>query len=125
MSGQYCGGCGEGDLLGNPGGKGKQPVVCDLCGWTADRADLFSEWFEDGPPRTKRARKAAGTLFFLWIDVDPSVPDVVFAVMKVLKLTGMNSGGTHLLVELGSKPSEDVLARLAQLKGVTGVRLVP
>ena len=125
MSGQYCGGCGEGDLRRDPAGQGKQPVACDLCGWTADRADLPSEWLEEEPPRTKRARKAAGTLFFLWIDVNPSVKDVVFDIMKVLRLSGMSCGGPRLLVELESKPSEEVLARLAHVKGVTGVRLVP
>jgi hypothetical protein len=126
MSGQFCGGCGEGELVDDPAGKGRRPVVCDLCGWTADGADVPRKWpDEDEAPWTKRERKAAGNLFFLWIDVDPRAKDVDFDIMHVLGLTSMMSGGPRLLVELEARPSDAVLAALARLKGVTGVRLAP
>jgi hypothetical protein len=126
MSGQFCQGCGEGDLVRDPEGKGRVPVRCDLCGWTVDRESLPSEWLEEdvAVPWTKRARKAAGTLFFLWIEVDSKVPDVEFEVMRVLGLRGM-SGGPRILVELETKPPAETLARLAALKGLTRVHLVP
>jgi hypothetical protein len=126
MSGQFCGGCGEGELVDDPAGKGRRPVVCDLCGWTADGADVPRKWpMEDEAPWTKRERKAAGTLFFLWVDVDRAAEDVEFGIMDVLELTSLTGGGPRLLIELEAKPSAATLARLAALKGVTGVRLVP
>jgi hypothetical protein len=125
MSGTFCGGCGEGDLRPNPGGPGRRPVLCDLCGWTADQETLPSEWLEDdGPPATKRERKNAGLLFFLWVDLDPDNDDAVGAVMRILGVTSMSVAPRSLL-ELGTKPSEDQLARLAGVPGVSGVRLVP
>lgn len=124
MSGQYCGGCGEGDLLAHPSGKGKRPVVCDLCGWTADGAELPSQWMEDDIPWTKRERKQAGTLHFLWIDLDPKQPDVCSDIMALLKIDGMMVA-PHTLMELETKPTEAVLAKLRAVKGVSDVRLVP
>lgn len=124
MSGAYCGGCGEGSLLGDPGGKGRRPVVCDLCGWTADGAELPSEWREDEAPWTKRERKRAGTLFFLWIDLDPKEPEVCSDILAILRLDGMMAA-PRVLVELEVKPADGTLARLRAVKGVSDVRLVP
>lgn len=124
MSGPFCGGCGEGDLLAHPSGAGKRPVVCDLCGWTADGAELPSPWMEDDIPWTKRERKKAGTLCFLWIDLDPKLPDVCSDIMAVLKVDGMRVA-PRVLMELDAKPAEATLAKLRAVKGVTDVRLVP
>lgn len=126
MSGQFCGGCGEGDLVDDPAGTGRRPVVCDLCGWAADGADVPRQWpADDEAPWTKRERKAAGTLFFLWVDVDRAATEVEFEIMDVLQLRSLMGGGPRLLIELDTRPSAETLARLAALKGVTGVRLAP
>ena len=125
MSGVYCDGCGEGSLLPDPGGVGVEPVVCDLCGWKADLTDQPRKWMDDdGVPWTKRERKKTGTLFFLWLHLDPEKGDAVFQVMEILGLESMSSsGGT--LVELETKPSEEALRRIAAVNGVTKVWLAP
>jgi hypothetical protein len=127
MSGVYCGGCGEGELRHDPGGAGRRPVACDICGWTTDKASMPEDaWADDGsePPRTKRERKKAGLLFFLWVDLDRVDVETAGRVMGVLGVSGMSVASRSLL-ELAAKPSEDALARLAALPGVRGVRLVP
>ena len=126
MSGAYCEGCGEGELLGNPGGEGLQPVRCDLCGWTADAAELGRAWLSDeGPPWTKRERKKAGSLFFLWVDVDPKAGEATFDVMHVLGLNGMSGSGSRSLIELETKPAPETLDKLRAVTGVTRVWLAP
>jgi hypothetical protein len=127
MSGVYCDGCGEGNLLPDPGGKGEEPVACDLCGWKADLREQPRKWMEDdGPTWTKRVRKRAGTLFFLWLTFDPAKGDAVFDVMKILGLDSVSSGGgADSLIELATKPTEDQFRRLAAIDGVTKVRLAP
>ncbi len=127
MSGVYCDGCGEGNLLPDAGGKGREPVACDLCGWKADLSDQPRKWMDDdGLPWTKRERKKAGTLFFLWVTLDPAVDEAVFDVMKELGLDGMSSGGgADSLIELETKPTPEQLKRLSALKGVSKVRLAP
>lgn len=121
MSGVYCDGCGEGDLLPDPTGKGKQPVACDLCGWKADFSQLPRKipcTGEDDPPWTKRERKAAGKLFFLWVTMDPK-KDPTFDIMDLLGLTSMSSGGGRdTLLELETKPTPEQMEKLAALKGV-------
>lgn len=124
MSGAYCEGCGEGNLLPDPGGAGRTPVRCDLCGWTADGAELGSKWMDDEVPWTKRERKEQGKLFFLWIDLDRDEPDCVESIMHLLKLDGMTSSAKTLL-ELERKPSEETLASLRGVRGVSRVSLVP
>jgi hypothetical protein len=125
MSGVYCGGCGEGNLLPDPGGKGAEPVACDLCGWKADLRDQPSKWMDDdGVPWTKRERKKAGTLHFLWLHFDPAKDDAVFSVMDILGLNGMSSSAESL-VELATKPTEGQLRRIAAVDGVTKVWLAP
>lgn len=125
MSGTFCDGCGEGNLLPDPGGAGRSPVRCDLCGWTADEDELSRKWLEDDDvPWTKRERKAAGRLFFLWIDLDPDDDDAVSQVMRLLGVTSM-SVAPRVLVELESRPSDDVLRRLAAVRGVTRTWLAP
>ena len=125
MSGVYCGGCGEGDLLPDPGGTGRRPVRCDLCGWTADEAELPRKWpADDEAPWTKSERKAAGRLFFLWIDLDPDDDAAVFEIMGLLGLENL-SLAPRVLVELGARPSAETLRKLSGVRGVRGVRLVP
>ena len=124
MSGVFCGGCGEGTLLPDLRGSGRRPVACDLCGWTADAADLPGEWREDDAPWTKRERKQAGRLHFLWVDLDPGDGDAVSGVMQVLGLDGM-SVAPRTLVELEARPSDAQLERLRGVPGVTRVWLVP
>jgi hypothetical protein len=125
MSGAFCDGCGEGNLVADRGGAGKSPVKCDLCGWAADLEELPRKWFDDdGPPWTKRQRKAEGRLFFLWIDFVPDAGDAIYDVMHVLEITSM-SGGEQVLVELESKPSEATLEKLRGVRGVTRVWLAP
>jgi len=125
MSGAYCDGCGEGSLLPDPAGKGKEPVRCDLCGWTADLRDLPRKWMEeDDIPWTKRQRKREGTLFFLWLHFDPEKGDAVFEVMGILGLNGMTSSAESL-VELEAKPSDEQLRRIAAVDGVRKVWLAP
>ena len=122
MSGAYCGGCGEGNLVRDSGGDGKRPVRCDLCGWAADGAELPSEWpDEDAPPWTKRERKNAGRLFFVWID---ATEDALDEAMKRLGQTSW-SVAPRVLVELESRPTEETLARLRELPGVTRVWMAP
>ncbi len=79
---------------------------------------------EDDIPWTKRERKKAGTLCFLWIDLDPKLPDVCSDIMAVLKVDGMRVA-PRVLMELDAKPAEATLAKLRAVKGVTDVRLVP
>lgn len=123
MSGTFCGGCGEGNLVRDPAGVGKEPVVCDLCAWTADGAELSRQWMEDDDvPWTKRERKAAGRLFFLWLDIDPRHEDeAVSAILRVLKLDGM-CVAPRVLLELETPPP---LEKLRAIPGVSGVRLAP
>jgi len=125
MSGVYCDGCGEGSLLPEPGGVGAEPVACDLCGWKADLRDQPRKWMEDDDvPWTKRERKKAGTLFFLWLQFDPDRGDAGFQVMEILGLQSMSSsGGT--LVELETQPSDEALRKIAAVDGVTKVWLAP
>ncbi len=119
------GGCGEGDLAPDPGGRGSRPVVCDLCGWTADAAVLPRKWLdEDARPWTKRERKKAGRLFFLWIDLDPEDDGAVGDIMKILGLSGMSISDRTLL-ELETRPTESTLRKLGELRGVTRVWLAP
>jgi hypothetical protein len=125
MSGVYCDGCGEGTLLADPGGKGAEPVACDLCGWKADLRDQPRKRMgDDGVPWTKRARKKAGTLHFLWLDLDLAKGDAVSSVMEILGLDGMSSSAESL-VELEARPTEDQLRRIAAVDGVTRVWLAP
>ena len=125
MSGVYCGGCGEGNLLPDPGGKGSEPVACDLCGWKADLRDQPSKWMDDdGVPWTKRERKKSGALHFLWLHFDPAKGDAVFSVMEILGLNGMSSSAESL-VELDAKPTDDQLRRISAVDGVTKVWLAP
>jgi hypothetical protein len=126
MSGTFCGGCGEGDLVSDPKGRGSRPVVCDLCGWTADAEELPRKWLddEDAPPWSKRERKKAGLLYFLWVDLDPENDDATDAVIRILGLSGM-SLAPRVLIELGTRPSEETLGRLAAVPGVTKVWLAP
>lgn len=127
MSGVYCDGCGEGNLLHDPGGKGAEPAVCDLCGWTCDLREQPRKWMDDdGIPWTKRERKAAGKLYFLWVTLDPKKDDAVFGVMQALGLESMSSGGGEdSLIELETKPSPEVLGKVAKVDGVLRVRLAP
>jgi hypothetical protein len=127
LSGVSCDGCGEGNLLPDPGGKGEEPVACDLCGLKADLRKQSRKWMDDdGIPWTKRERKKAETLFFLWVTLDPERGDAVFDVMKVLGLDGMSSGGgADSLIELDTKPTDDQVRRLAAVDGVTKVWLAP
>ncbi|HEX7901173.1 MAG TPA: hypothetical protein VF950_25670 [Planctomycetota bacterium] len=124
MSGVFCGGCGEGNLRPDPAGAGRRPVRCDLCEWTADEDALPREWPEEDLPWTKRERKAAGRLFFLWVDLEPGNDAAVSALMKALRLTSM-SVAPRVLLELEEKPSDDLLRSLAALRGIRGLRLVP
>lgn len=126
MSGTYCGGCGEGDLRPDPKGRGEEPVACDLCGWKADGALLPRKWMDDdgAAPWTKRERKAAGKLFFLWIDLDSKDDDLVDAVMKTLDLRSLSIAPTTL-VELEARPGEETLAALRRIPGVTRAELAP
>jgi len=125
MSGVFCDGCGEGNLLSDPGGRGAQPVACDLCGWKADLTEQPRKWMEDdGVPWTKRERKKAGTLFFLWLHLDSAKGDAVFQVMDILGIHSM-SGSTEALVELEKKPTDEMLERLARVDGVTRIWLAP
>lgn len=125
MSGAFCDGCGEGNLVADPAGAGREPVRCDLCGWTADAAELPRKWLEDdGPPWTKRERKAAGRLFFLWIDLDPDDDDAIGGIMKLLGITGM-SVSPRSLIELESKPAGETLEKLRAIRGVTRVWMAP
>lgn len=122
-----CDGCGEGNLVGDPAGTGPRPVVCDLCGWKApDILALPRKTLAHPRPFTKRERKKAGKLFFLWLDLDPKVEGVSFDVMDVLELNGMSRrGNERALIELEKRPSEDTLERLRGVKGVTGVFQAP
>lgn len=125
MSGIFCDGCGEGDLVPQPGGPGRRPVACDLCGWTADAEDLPRKWSEeDAPAWTKRERKQAGRLFFLWIDLDPRNDEAVSRVMGILGIHGM-SVAPRSLVELEDRPSEAVLRSLSEVPGVTRAWVAP
>jgi hypothetical protein len=125
MSGTFCGGCGEGDLRPDPGGAGRRPVACDLCGWQADGALLPRKWLDgDERPGTKRERKAAGTLFFLWIDLDPDDDDATGSVMELLGLESF-SPSPRALVELATRPSEETLATLRKIPGVARAVLAP
>jgi hypothetical protein len=126
MSGTFCEGCGEGDLVADPTGAGERAVVCDLCGWKApDLLALPRKWLADPEPFTKRDRKRAGKLFFLWLDLDPDAEDVAFDVMDVLELKGMGGTGARALIELERRPSEPTLERLRAVKGVRDVFLAP
>ncbi|HZE95798.1 MAG TPA: hypothetical protein VE981_02110 [Planctomycetota bacterium] len=124
MSGVYCKGCGEGNLLPDPAGQGTGPVICDLCCWVADIAGLPNISLEHGEPRTKRGRKAAGTLYFLWVHDDEGGRRAASGVMDLLEVTVLRSSPVSL-VELDRKPSPDVLEKIAALKGVRKVWLVP
>ena len=124
MSGVYCGGCGEGDLVPDPAGAGARPVVCDLCGWTADGDLLSRKTPAEEEPWTKRERKAAGRLFFLWVDFDPENEAAVDGLLDLLHLGGL-SLNTPVLLELGEKPTPETLERLRALPSETRVRLVP
>src|SRR5687768_9612362 len=105
MSGIFCEGCGEGNLVADPHGSGKRPVTCDLCGWTADAGDLSRKWRDDdGPPWTKRDRKMSGRLFFLWIDLDSNDDTAAYAIVRILNLSGMNVA-SRVLIELEKEPS--------------------
>ncbi len=122
MSGVFCDGCGEGGLLADSGGKGKEPVKCDLCGWTADAAELSRKWMDDdGSPWDKRERKQAGKLFFLWIDAEED------ALTQAMRLLGQTSWSVapRVLIELESLPTEETLERLRKIRGVTRVWLAP
>jgi len=127
MSGVSCDGCGEGNLQPDPGGQGAEPAVFDLCGWKCDLREQPRKWMDDdGIPWTKRERKKAGTLFFLWITLDPKKDDAVFGVMEALGLDGMSTGGGRdLLVELEAKPSPEALAKVATVDGALKVWLAP
>jgi hypothetical protein len=126
MSGVYCGGCGEGSLRVDPAGTGAKPVVCDLCGWTYDDVrELPREWRVEHEPWTKRQRKKAGKLFFLWVHTDPAAGRAIFDVMGVLGLDSVTSSGTGSLIELDAAPSEETQERLRAVTGVTKVWLVP
>jgi hypothetical protein len=125
MSGVYCGGCGEGNLLPELSGKGADPVVCDLCAWKADASLLPQRRIaDDAAPWTKRQRKEEGRLFFLWLLFDHEEPEVAFSIMKVLGLREMHTSASSLM-ELGKKPTEEQLRKLAAIPGVHGVRLAP
>ena len=122
MSGVFCDGCGEGNLLPDASGCGESPVRCDLCGWTADGATLPRKWMDgDDVPWTKRERKQAGTLFFLWID---ATEDALGEAMKRLGQTSW-CVAPRVLVELETRPTEEMLARLRDLPGVTRVWMAP
>ena len=126
MSGVYCDGCGEGNLVRDPKGRGKEPAACDLCGWKCDlREQPRKIPCDDDTPWTKRERKAAGQLFFLWVTMDPK-KDPTFEVMDALGLTSMSSGGGEdTLIELESKPTEEQLEKLKAVKGVKKYWLAP
>ncbi len=125
MSGYSCDGCGEGNLVDDPQGKGAHPVICDLCAWTADAAEMSRKILGgDGVPWTKRARKQRGELFFLWVRFDHDNMDAAFAVMKVLGLKSMHTSASSL-IEVEKKPSDEQLWKLAEIPGVVEVRLAP
>jgi hypothetical protein len=125
MSGTYCEGCGQGNLVADPSGKGADPVTCDLCAWKADAALLPRKRLADHAPAwTKRDRKEKGLLFFLWVRFDPDNMDAAFQVMKVLGLRSMHSSASSL-IELEKRPSDEQLKRLAAIAGVHEVRLAP
>jgi hypothetical protein len=125
MSGVYCGGCREGHLLPDPSGKGADPVVCDLCAWKADAAQLPQmRLAEEGASWTKRQRKEEGRLFFLWLLFDHEEPGVAFAIMKVLGVREMHTSASSLM-ELEKRPTDGQLRNLGAIPGVHGVRLAP
>lgn len=127
MSGMFCDGCGEGDLKPDPNGTGKRPVICDLCGWTADAEELSRKWASDdfgGTTWTKRDRKRRGRLFFLWVDFDPGNDDAGTAVMRLLGITAM-SVARRTLIELDRAPSAETMRKLGEIPGVTRVWLAP
>ena len=127
MSGVYCGGCGEGDLVKDPAGAGPAPVICELCGWTdPDVTQIpFESRIEDDEPWTKRQRKAAGRLHFLWIDFAPGEHRGTFGAMEVLGLRGLTSSGRRALVELERRPSDETLERLRAVTGVVKAWIIP
>lgn len=124
MSGRFCEGCGEGDLRPDPGGAGREPVACDLCGWTGDASRLPFRCLLREEPWTKRARKAAGRLFFLWIDLDAERPGLPAAVSAALGLPRL-SFASRTLLELETKPGPEQLARVRALQGVARAWLAP
>ena len=58
------------------------------------------------------------------VDLDPENDKAVSAVMRILGVTAM-SVAPRVLVELESRPSDDVLRRLAAVPGVTRAWLAP
>ncbi|HZE95797.1 MAG TPA: hypothetical protein VE981_02105 [Planctomycetota bacterium] len=112
-------------MLPDQKGKGVEPVACDLCGWAADLRELPRKWMgNDGVPWTKRERKVAGRLFFLWVHSDGTNDDAVFQVMDILGLQSMSSSAESL-VELEAKPTPEMLEKLARVKGVRKAWLSP
>ncbi len=121
-----CPDCHEMWLKANPSGKGRQPIICEICGWTGDGAKLPRKIpmhdGREGP--SKRALKLAGRLFFVRIECARQPSDrLIDGIMKTLHLTGL-SISKRIVVELPARPDDAQVEALRKLRGVRKVEVV-
>jgi hypothetical protein len=133
MSGAICTECSS-PYLRHVGDKKEKGEIyqCEICGWKGDISNMPRVWLsEEGQQQSQEdyELKKAGKLFFIRISIKgknkDDASDAIFTIMSLLGVSGASTGGEGALrtmrVRVSQKPSDELMKKIQEVKGVTEV----